>query len=91
MLGQSENPKVHKDYNFHCRIILGDTNSKHILIILVIDSWDFRELQELFSESEKERTQNRKSKSLLIKTWNFSSMSILKPQFHIGLRVLQKK
>ena len=30
----------------HSGIILGDAHSKHILIILVIDSWNFRELQE---------------------------------------------
>ena len=32
------------DYNFHSRIPLADAHSKHILIILVIDSWNFRKL-----------------------------------------------
>ena len=71
------------DYNFYSGIKLGDVgdvHSKYILIVLVINLWNFRELQELFSEFEKDRTKKRKSNYLLIKTWNFSRMSILKPQ-----------
>ena len=57
-------------------------HSKNILTIFFIDWWNFRKLQEWFSEFEwdEDRTQNRKSNSLLIKTWNFSRMTILKPQ-----------
>ena len=80
----SETPKFHKDYNFHSGIILGDAHSKHILIILAIDSWNFRELQESFAEFEKDRTRNRKSDNLLTKTSNFSRISILKPQNFMG-------
>ena len=40
------------DYNFHSGILLGDAHSKHILIILLIDWWNFRKLQEWFSEFE---------------------------------------
>ena len=36
--------------NFHSRIILSDAHSKHILLILVIDSQNFRKLQGWFSE-----------------------------------------
>ena len=68
----------------HGEIILGDAHSKYILIILVIDSWNFRELQEWFSEFEEDRRQNRKLDSLLIKMWNFSRMGILKPQNSIS-------
>ena len=80
--GIFETPKFHMDYNFYSGILLGDAHSKHILIILLIDWWNFRKLQEWFSEFEwdEDRTQNRKSNSLLIKTWNFSRMTILKPQ-----------
>ena len=73
------------NYNFH-RTLLADAHSKHILIILVIYLQNFRKLQEWFSEFERDenKTQKRKSNRLLIKRWNFSSMSILKPQNSIS-------
>ena len=82
MLGHIWNTKCSHDYNFCSGILLGDAHSNYILIILLIDWWHFRKLQEWFSEFEwdEDRTQNRKSNSLLIKTWNFSRMTILKPQ-----------
>ena len=42
------------DYNFHSRILLADTPSKHILIILVTDSQNFKKLQEF--ERDKNKT-----------------------------------
>ena len=80
--GISETPKFLMDYSFHSGILLGDAHSKHILIILLIVSWQFRKLQKCFPEFDwdKDRTQNRKSNSLLIKRWNFRRISILKPQ-----------
>ena len=48
----SETPKFHMAYNFYSGILLGDTHNKHILIILLIDWWNFRKLQEWFSEFE---------------------------------------
>ena len=41
------------DYSFYSRILLADAHSKHILITLVIDSQNFRNLQEF------ERDENR--------------------------------
>ena len=78
----SKIPKFNMDYNFHSRILLADAHSKHILITLVIDSQNFRKLQKF--ERDEDRTQNRKSNSLPKKTWNFSRMSILKPQNSIS-------
>ena len=54
------------DYNVHNRILLFDANRKHILIILVIDSQNFRKLQELFSEFQ--RDDNKKSKKIIKQT-----------------------
>ena len=54
------------DYNVHNRILLFDANRKHILIILVIDSQNFRKLQELFSEFQ--RDDNKKSKKNIKET-----------------------
>ena len=54
------------DYNVHNRILLFDANRKHILIILVIDSQNFRKLQELFSEFQ--RDDNKKSKKNIKQT-----------------------
>ena len=73
----SKNPKINMDYNFHSRILLADTHSKHIIITLVTDSQNFRKLQKF--ERDEDRTQNRKSSSLPKKTWNFSRIIILKP------------
>ena len=66
------------DYNFYRGILLGDAHSKHILIILLIDWWNFRKLQEWFFafEWDEDRTQNRKPNSVPIKTWNYSRMNI---------------
>ena len=82
----SETLKFRMDYNFFCGILYGDSHSKHILIILVINSWNFRKLQEWFSEFEwdEDRTQNRKSNNYWLKRWNFSRMSILKSQNSIS-------
>ena len=82
--GISKPPKFNT--NFRCRIILADAHSKHILIILVIDSRNFRKLQEWFSEFERDEnmTQKSKSKRLLIKRWSFSRMSILIAQNSIS-------
>ena len=70
------------DYNFYCRIPLDNAHSKHILIILLIDWRNLRKLPEWFSvfQWDEDRTQNRTFNSLRIKTWNFSRMTILKPQ-----------
>ena len=46
----SETPKFHMDYNLHSGILLDDAHSNHILIILVLDSWNFRKGQERFFE-----------------------------------------
>ena len=54
------------DYNVHNRILLFDANRKHILLILVIDSQNFRKLQELFSEFQ--RDDNKKSKKNIKQT-----------------------
>ena len=54
------------DYNVHNRILLFDANRKHILIILVIDSQNFRKLQELFSEFQ--RDDNKKLKKNIKQT-----------------------
>ena len=43
------------DYNFYSRILLADAHSKHILIILVTDSQNFRKLQEF--ERDENKTQ----------------------------------
>ena len=84
--GIYKTPKLSMDYNVHNGILLGDANSKHIIIILVIVSWNFRKLQEWFSEFEwnENRTQKTKSNKLLIKRWNFSRMSILKAKYFIS-------
>ena len=34
------------DYNVYYGVVLGDAHSKHIFLILVIDSLNFRKLQE---------------------------------------------
>ena len=51
--------------NFRCWIPLADANSKHILMILVINSQNFRKLKKWFSEfgPDENITQNRKPKS----------------------------
>ena len=76
----SKPQKFNIDYNFH-RTLLTNTHRKHILFLLVLYSENFRKLQELLFEYEwnESRTQKRKSIRLLIKRWNFSSMTILKP------------
>ena len=76
----SKPPKFNMDCNFHGRILLAEAHRKHILIILIIDSWNFRKLQEWFSEFEwdENRTKKRKSNRLLIERWDFSSMNMLK-------------
>ena len=55
--------------NFRSRNLLADAHGKHILIILVVDSQNFRKLQESSSEFEQDEnmTQKRKSNRLLIK------------------------
>ena len=82
----SEIPKLHMDYNFHSGILFGNTHSKHILIILIIHSWNFKKMLEWSSEFEgdEDRTRNRKSNSLLMKRWNFSRISIFNPQNSIS-------
>ena len=40
------------DYNFHSEVLFGDAYSKHILIILVMDSWNFRKLRNEFEYEE---------------------------------------
>ena len=74
------------DYSFHIRIPLADAHSKHICIILVIDSQNLRKLHGWPSGSERDEniTQKRKSNKPLIKRWNFSRMSILKAQNSIS-------
>ena len=51
------------DYNFHNRILLFDAHRKHILIILLIDSQNFRKLQELFSEFQQDDNKKSEKKS----------------------------
>ena len=73
------------DYNFHSRIPLAGAHSKHILIILVIDSQNFRKLHmNDFLNLNEMRTEHRRYNMLLIKRQNFSRMSILKPQNSIS-------
>ena len=48
------------DYNFHSRILLADAHSKHILIILVTDSQNFRKLQE-FERDENKTQKNQEA------------------------------
>ena len=69
------------NYNFH-KTLLADAHSKHVIIIMVICLQNSRKLQEWFSEFERDKNRTQKSKS--IKRWNFSSMSILKPQNFIS-------
>ena len=61
-------------------------HSKHILIILTVDSQNFRKLQEWFSEFERDEkmTQKRKSNRLLINRWNFGWLRILRAQKSIS-------
>ena len=68
------------------RDLIPDAHSKHIPIVLVVDSQNFRKLKEWFSEFERDEnmTQKRKSIRLLIKRWSFSWMSILRPQNSIS-------
>ena len=82
MLGHIWNTKISHGLQLLQWNSQGDAHSNYILMILLIDWWNFRKLQEWFSEFEwdEDRTQNRKSNSLVIKTWNFSRMTILKPQ-----------
>ena len=70
------------DYNFHSGILLGDGSSKDILIIVVIDSWNFRKLQEWFSKFqwEENRKQNRKFNSSTDKKVEFQHDA---SEFHI--------
>ena len=69
MLGHIETSKFHMDHNFYSGILLGDAHSKHILIILLTDWWNFRKLQAWFSafEWDEDRTLNKKPNSPLIK------------------------
>ena len=79
---------------FHSSILLADARSKHILIILVVDPYNFRKLQEWFSEFEQDenKTQKRKSNRLLIRRcisawWAFWGLRI---PYH-GRGLLQMK
>ena len=74
------------DYNrVHSRIPLVDAHTKHILIILVTDSQNFRKLHmNDFLNLNEIRTERRRYNTLLIKRQNFSRMSILKPQNSIS-------
>ena len=79
----SKPQKFNIDYNFH-RTLLTDAHSKHLLIILVIYSQNFRKLHEWFSEFEwdENRIQKIKSNRLLIKkcrisaAWKFWNLRI---------------
>ena len=73
------------DYNFHGRILLGDTYNKHIALILVKYSWNFRKLLEWFSEFQwdDERRQNRKSTSSTDKKVEFQQDAHEASEFHI--------
>ena len=58
------------DYNFHSRILVADAHRKHILIMLVTDSRNFRKLQEF--EGDENRAQKKKSNRLLhIMGWEY--------------------
>ena len=72
----SKLPKFSMYFNFHSRILLADSHSKHILIILVTYLQNFRKLHEF----EQDETKHRRTNRLMIKIWNFGRMSILKPQ-----------
>ena len=64
----SETQKFNMDYNFQNRIPLADARSKHILIILVIDSRNFRKLHmNDFLNLNEMRTEHRRCNTLLIK------------------------
>ena len=64
----SETQKFNMDYNFHIRIPLAGAHNKHILIILVIDSRNFRKLHvnDLLNLNEM-RTEHKRYNTLLIK------------------------
>ena len=78
------------DYIFHNRFILGNAQSKQILMVL---EW-IHEFSESFRKNflnlnEMRTKQNRKSNGLLTKRWNFSRISISKPTvLHYGLRCI---
>ena len=85
----SETPKFHKDYNFHSGIILGDAHSKHIIIILVIDSWNFRELQESFAEILRGQKTEQKIEQSTYKNVEFQQDQHFEASEFHGLRVLE--
>ena len=72
----SKTQKFNMNYNFQSRIPLADAHSKHILIILVIDSRNFRKLHmNGFLNLNEMRTQ--KIKYATDKKVEFHRMSIL--------------
>ena len=90
----SKPQKFNRDYNYH-RALLTDNHRKHILILLITYSQNFRKLQEWFSEFEwdENRPQKRKSIRLLIKQVKFQQHEHFEAsEFHImGWGVLQMK
>ena len=46
-------------YNFQSKILRGDAHNKHILIILVIDSWNSDSFKNDFLNFNEMRTENR--------------------------------
>ena len=82
MLGYILNPKISHDYHFHSEILLGDGHSKHILIILVIDSWNFIKLQH---SHKKEKLSGNATKSAdLLLQFNFTQDQTSEPA-HVKL------
>ena len=73
------------DYNFDTGILFGGAWSKDILIILVIDLWNFRKLQEWFSEFHwnEDRKQNWKTNSFTDKKVEFQQGECEACEFHI--------
>ena len=77
-------------YNFQGRILKGDAHIRHILMIRVIDSRNFRQFQERFSESQwdEDRKQNRKSNSSTDKKGGISAWwawSLRIPYHRLGI------
>ena len=65
---RSKTQKFNMDYNFWSGIALADSHSKHILIILVVDSQNFRKLHiNGFLNLNEIRTEHRRYNTLLIK------------------------
>ena len=76
----SKIPKFNIDYNFHHRILLADPIGN-----IFSSYWSqILRTSETYRNLNETRTKHRRTNKLLIKRWNFSRMSILKPQNSIS-------